>query len=104
MGWLINKPSSTIARAFSTFSLLVTKTVPSVAGVWQPGTSFGSIPGARVQVGTFSGADHFEAVVEAPQFEGKSLIEQHKMVYAALDGLIGGAMHALALKTRVLRA
>ncbi len=63
-----------------------------------------ALPGARVQVGTFSGADHFEAVVEAPQFEGKSLVEQHKMVYAALDGLIGGAMHALALKTRVLRA
>jgi stress-induced morphogen len=61
-----------------------------------------ALPGARVQVGTFSGADHFEAVVEAPQFEGKSLIDQHKMVYAALDGLIGGAMHALALKTRPL--
>ena len=61
-----------------------------------------ALPGARVQVGTFSGHDHFEAIVEAPQFEGKSLIDQHKMVYAALDGLIGGAMHALALKTRPL--
>ena len=38
-----------------------------------------ALPGARVQVGTFSGADHFEAVVEASQFEGKSLVEQHKM-------------------------
>jgi stress-induced morphogen len=60
-----------------------------------------AIPGAKVQVGTFSGHDHFEAVVEAAQFEGKSLVEQHRMVYAAVDGLLGGAMHALALKTRV---
>ncbi|NIM00530.1 MAG: BolA/IbaG family iron-sulfur metabolism protein [Acidobacteria bacterium] len=58
-----------------------------------------ALPGARVRVGTFSGNDHFEAIVEAPQFEGKTRIEQHRMVYAALDGLIGGAMHALALKT-----
>lgn len=60
-----------------------------------------ALPGARVEVGTFSGHDHFQAVVEAPQFAGKSLVEQHQMVYAALEGLIGGAMHALALKTRV---
>ena len=59
-----------------------------------------ALPGAVVQVGTFSGHDHFEATVTAPQFEGKSLVEQHRMVYAALDGLLGGAMHALALKTR----
>lgn len=61
-----------------------------------------ALPGSRVQVGTFSGHDHFEALVEAPQFEGKSLVEQHRMVYAAVSDLLGGAMHALALKTRVL--
>lgn len=59
-----------------------------------------ALPGAKVQVGTFSGDDHFQAYVEAPQFAGKTLVEQHQMVYAALEGLIGGAMHALALKTR----
>ncbi len=63
-----------------------------------------ALPGARVQIGTFSGDDHFEAVVEAPQFSGKTRIEQHRMVYAALDGLIGGAMHALALKTSPLES
>ncbi len=63
-----------------------------------------ALPGARVQIGTFSGDDHFEAVVEAPQFSGKTRIEQHRMVYAALDGLIGGAMHALALRTAPLEA
>ncbi len=61
-----------------------------------------ALPGARVQVSTFSGDDHFQAVVAATQFKGKSLVDQHRMVYAAVDGLIGGAMHALALKTRVL--
>ena len=61
-----------------------------------------ALPGAEVQVNTFSGDDHFQAVVAAPQFKGKSLVDQHRMVYAAVDGLLGGAIHALALKTRVL--
>lgn len=61
-----------------------------------------ALPGARVEVGTFSGDDHFEAVVEATQFRGLSIVDQHRMVYAALDGILGNAMHALALKTRVL--
>jgi stress-induced morphogen len=61
-----------------------------------------ALPGARVQVGTFSGHDHFEAIVAAPQFRGKTRVDQHRMVYAALDGLLGGAMHALALRTSVL--
>lgn len=60
-----------------------------------------ALPGSTVEVGTFSGHDHFHATVEAPQFAGLSRIEQHKMVYAALDGLLGGAMHALQLRTRV---
>jgi stress-induced morphogen len=59
-----------------------------------------ALPGARVQVGTFSGNDHFEVQVEAAQFAGKSLVEQHRMVYAAVDDLLGGAVHALALRTR----
>ena len=61
-----------------------------------------ALPGARVEVGTFQGVDHFQAVVEAPQFIGKSLVEQHQMVYRALDGLFDGPVHALALKTRPL--
>ena len=61
-----------------------------------------ALPGARVRVGTFQGHDHFEAIVEAPQFSGKTRVEQHRMVYAALEELLGGAMHALALRTEVL--
>ena len=59
-----------------------------------------ALPGARATVRTFSGPDHFEAEVEAPQFEGKSRVEQHQMVYAAVGELLGGEVHALALRTR----
>jgi stress-induced morphogen len=60
-----------------------------------------ALPGARAQVSTFRGDDHFRAIVEAPQFRGKSPVEQHRMVYAALEELLGDAVHALALKTQV---
>jgi len=59
-----------------------------------------ALPGSRVEVGTFSGPDHFRASVVAAQFAGKSRVEQHRMVYASLAGLIGGAIHALQLETR----
>ena len=62
------------------------------------------LPGAAVEVATFQGNDHFQARVAAPQFVGKSRVDQHRMVYAAVDGLLGGAMHALALKTQVLES
>ena len=58
-----------------------------------------ALPGARVQVTTFRGDDHFQAEVHAPQFAGKSLVDQHRMVYDALEGWLGETMHALALKT-----
>jgi stress-induced morphogen len=61
-----------------------------------------ALPGAEVRVGLFSGDDHFQAEVRAPQFRGKSLVEQHRMVYAALDDLLRGEVHALALVTRPL--
>ena len=59
-----------------------------------------ALPGARATVRTFSGPDHFQAEVEAPQFEGKSRVEQHQMVYAAVGERLGGEVHALALRTR----
>jgi stress-induced morphogen len=61
-----------------------------------------ALPGAQVEVEDTTGTrDHFSATVVAPQFQGKSRIEQHKMVYAALGDLMAGAVHALALKTSV---
>ena len=45
--------------------------------------------------------DHFKAVIIAGEFEGKTRIEQHQLVYAALGELMVEAVHALALETRV---
>jgi acid stress-induced BolA-like protein IbaG/YrbA len=57
-----------------------------------------AIPGARARV---AGSDaHFEALVVADAFEGKSLIERHQMVYAAVRAeMASEAIHALSLKT-----
>ena len=56
------------------------------------------LPGAQVEV---DGADgvHFEATVVASQFAGKLPLARHRLVYATLGDLMGGAIHALALKT-----
>ncbi len=43
--------------------------------------------------------DHYRAVIVSPSFLGKSRVEQHQMVYAALGEWMGGAVHALALET-----
>jgi stress-induced morphogen len=60
-----------------------------------------AFPGARIDVTDLTGTqDHFQAVVVAREFDGKSRIDQHKMVYAALGELMDGAIHALALTTR----
>jgi acid stress-induced BolA-like protein IbaG/YrbA len=56
------------------------------------------LPGAEVRVAGDDGA-HFEAVVVSPEFAGKSVVAQHRMVYAALGARMGTEIHALALKT-----
>jgi stress-induced morphogen len=43
--------------------------------------------------------DHFAARITSEAFRGKSRIEQHKIVYDALQGHMGAALHALALET-----
>ncbi len=60
-----------------------------------------SLPGAQVDVTDQTGtADHLEATVIAPQFEGLSRIDQHRMVKAAVkERFDDGAIHALTLKT-----
>jgi len=57
------------------------------------------IPGAQVEVGLFSGDDHFEMRVVSATFEGKNRVAQHKMVYAALGDHMRQRVHALALTT-----
>jgi stress-induced morphogen len=60
-----------------------------------------AFPDARVEVEDLTGTqDHLQAVVVTRAFEGKTRIEQHRMVYAALGDLMNGPVHALALKTR----
>jgi stress-induced morphogen len=43
--------------------------------------------------------DHWSAMVTSAAFKGKSRVQQHQMVYAALKGNMGGALHALQLQT-----
>ncbi len=58
------------------------------------------LPGARVEVRDFTGGgDHFEALVVSPVFEGKSLVERHQAVYAAIGDAMRAQVHALTLKT-----
>ena len=56
------------------------------------------LPGARVDVRGDDGV-HFEATVVCAAFAGKLPLARHRMVYATLGELMGGAIHALALKT-----
>ena len=58
------------------------------------------IPDARVEITDLAGdGDHYAARVVAESFRGTSLREQHQRVYQALGGRMGGALHALQLKT-----
>lgn len=59
-----------------------------------------SLPDAQVTVEDLRGdGDHYAAAVVSAAFKGKSRVQQHQMVYAALQGRMGGALHALALQT-----
>ena len=58
------------------------------------------IPDAEVRIEDLRGdGDHYAAYVVSPAFEGKTRIQQHQMVYKALEGKMGGELHALALQT-----
>jgi stress-induced morphogen len=61
------------------------------------------LPDATVRVLGDDG-QHFDAFVESPSFAGKSLLAQHKMVYATLGDSFESALHALALKTSAPRS
>jgi stress-induced morphogen len=59
-----------------------------------------AFPDARVEVKDLAGdGDHYSARVVSAAFKGKSRVQQHQMVYAALKGKMGGDLHALALTT-----
>ena len=59
-----------------------------------------AMPQAEVTIRDLAGdGDHYAAHVVAPEFAGKSRVQQHKMVYEALGGKMGGVLHALQLTT-----
>lgn len=58
------------------------------------------IPGAKVEIEDIRGdGEHYAAKVVAEAFRGKSRVQQHQMVYAAMKGRIGTALHALSIQT-----
>lgn len=60
-----------------------------------------ALPGAQVTIRDLAGdGDHYAAEVVAPQFAGLTRVKQHKLVYEALGGRMGGVLHALQLTTR----
>lgn len=59
-----------------------------------------AIPDAVVEIRDLAGdGDHYAATVVSSAFVGKSRVQQHQMVYQALQGRMGGVLHALALTT-----
>ena len=59
-------------------------------------------PDAEVTIEDLRGdGDHYAAYVVSSAFIGKSRVQQHQMVYGALQGRMGGELHALALQTSV---
>lgn len=59
-----------------------------------------ALPDAEVVIEDLRGdGDHYAAYVTSSAFEGKTRVQQHQMVYQALQGRMGGELHALALQT-----
>ncbi|MBA4791232.1 MAG: BolA family transcriptional regulator [Pseudomonadota bacterium] len=59
-----------------------------------------ALPDAEVTIQDLAGdGDHYAATIVSEAFRGKSRVQQHQIVYAALQGNMGGVLHALALKT-----
>lgn len=59
-----------------------------------------ALPGSEVEVVDEGGGDHLRAIVTAPQFEGRSRIDQHRLVRAAVQRRMDdGSIHALSITT-----
>ena len=59
-----------------------------------------ALPDAKIEIKDLAGdGDHYAATVVSSAFAGKTRVQQHQMVYAALKGNMGGVLHALALTT-----
>ncbi len=61
-----------------------------------------SIPDAKIEIKDLAGDDnHYAATIKSKIFQGKTKVQQHKLVYDALEGRMGGVLHALSLTTIV---
>jgi len=61
-----------------------------------------ALPSAEIKVNDMTGGgDHWQVRVKASEFAGKSMVEQHQMIYGALGELMRGPIHALALDTKI---
>ncbi len=59
-----------------------------------------ALPDAHIEIKDLAGdGDHYAATVVSSAFRGKTRVQQHQMVYSALQGRMGGMLHALALTT-----
>ena len=59
------------------------------------------LPSAQIRANDMTGGgDHWQLTIRAAEFKGKSLIEQHQMVYAALGEMMREEIHALSLDTK----
>lgn len=59
-----------------------------------------AFPDATIEIKDLAGdGDHYAATIVSEAFRGKTRVQQHQMVYAALKGNMGGVLHALALTT-----
>ena len=59
-----------------------------------------ALPDAQITIEDLRGdGDHYSARIISSAFEGKSRVQQHQMVYQAMEGKMGGELHALALQT-----
>lgn len=60
-----------------------------------------ALPGAEVSVqDTTGGGDHFRAEVVSDRFEGLTRVQQHKLIYDVFGDEVGGAIHALSIRTQ----
>lgn len=61
-----------------------------------------AFPEAKVEIIDLAGDNnHYSLIITSNRFSGISRIDQHKMVYEALDGKMGNELHALTIKTLV---
>jgi stress-induced morphogen len=62
-----------------------------------------ALPGSEVEVVDEGGGDHLRAIVAAPQFSGRSRVDQHRMVKAAVQHRMDdGSIHALSITAKVV--